>query len=95
MHVGQIIAFVNYMTQILASLMMITFVFTSFVRAKASAERVGEVMKRENNEEEIELSKVKFETNYKKIQIEFSNVYFSYAASLILFPAFMMFPGVL
>ena len=43
MHVGQIIAFINYMTQILFSLMMISFVFTMFVRARASAERIGEV----------------------------------------------------
>ena len=37
MHVGQIIAFVNYMSQILFSLMAISMVFTTFVRAKASA----------------------------------------------------------
>ncbi|WP_042354471.1 ABC transporter ATP-binding protein [Bacillus rubiinfantis] len=41
--VGHIIAFINYMTQILFSLMMITMVFTMFVRAKASAGRIGEV----------------------------------------------------
>ena len=43
MHVGQVIAFVNYMTQILTSLMMIFAIFNVFVRAKASAERIGEV----------------------------------------------------
>ena len=37
MHVGQIIAFTNYMTQILFSLMMVTNVFTMFVRARASS----------------------------------------------------------
>ncbi len=42
--VGQVIAFVNYMTQILVSLMMIGFIFNIFVRARASAERIGEVM---------------------------------------------------
>lgn len=49
MHVGQVIAFINYMTQILTSLMMISFVFNAFVRAKASTERIGEVFKEENN----------------------------------------------
>ena len=44
MKVGQVIAFVNYMTQILISLMMIGFIFNIFVRARASAERIGEVM---------------------------------------------------
>lgn len=42
--VGQVIAFVNYMTQILISLSMISFVFNAFIRAKASGERIEEVM---------------------------------------------------
>lgn len=42
--VGKIIAFINYMTQMAGSLMMISNVFTMFVRAHASAERIGEVM---------------------------------------------------
>lgn len=42
--VGKIIAFINYMTQMSNSLMMISTVFTMFVRARASAERIGEVM---------------------------------------------------
>lgn len=44
MQVGSIIAFINYMTQILFSLMMISNVFNMFVRARASAGRIGEVM---------------------------------------------------
>ena len=44
MRLGQVVAFVNYMTQILGSLMMISFIFTIFARARASAERIGEVM---------------------------------------------------
>jgi ATP-binding cassette subfamily B protein len=43
MQLGQVVAFVNYMTQILGSLMMLTFIFNMFVRARASAERIGEV----------------------------------------------------
>ncbi|MEF3305963.1 ABC transporter ATP-binding protein [Paenibacillus sp. GYB003] len=43
MQVGHIVAFINYMTQILFSLMTISMVFNMFVRAKASAVRIGEV----------------------------------------------------
>ncbi|MDQ6422877.1 ABC transporter ATP-binding protein [Paenibacillus sp. LHD-117] len=46
--VGHLVAFVNYMTQILFALMMLTMVFTMFIRAKASAQRIGEVFKQEN-----------------------------------------------
>lgn len=49
MQVGEIIAFTNYMTQILFSLMMISHVFTMFVRAKASAERIDEVFSEESS----------------------------------------------
>lgn len=41
--VGHIIAFTNYMTQILFSLMMISMVFNMFVRARASGGRINEV----------------------------------------------------
>lgn len=47
-HVGKVIAFINYMTQLLHSLMMITFVFNMFIRAKASASRIKEVFSQEN-----------------------------------------------
>lgn len=46
--VGHIIAFTNYMTQILFSLMLISMVFNMFVRAKASAGRIGEVFAQQN-----------------------------------------------
>ncbi|MGG1398866.1 ABC transporter ATP-binding protein [Bacillus salipaludis] len=73
--VGHIIAFTNYMTQILFSLMMISMVFNMFVRAKASAGRIGEVFQQEDfqtwkdevNEDPIE-----------KGRIDFENVSFSY-----------------
>jgi len=56
MQVGEIIAFINYMTQILFSLMMISHVFTMFVRAKASAERIDEVFAEENTLETLAAS---------------------------------------
>lgn len=42
--VGKVSAFLSYMTQILASLIMITNVFNMFVRTKASTERIKEVL---------------------------------------------------
>jgi ATP-binding cassette subfamily B protein len=44
LQVGKIIAFINYMSQILFSLNVISLIFTSFVRARASWERVTEVL---------------------------------------------------
>lgn len=44
LHVGKIIAFINYMTQLLFSLTRISGIFTSFVRARASWERIGEIL---------------------------------------------------
>lgn len=43
-NVGNMTAFTIYMAQILTSLILITSVFTMFVRTKASAARIGEVL---------------------------------------------------
>ena len=50
LQVGKIIAFINYMTSILFSLTMISGVFTSFVRARASWERVCAILRRPGSE---------------------------------------------
>lgn len=73
--VGQIIAFINYMTQILFSLMMISFVFTMFVRARASAERIEEVFNEENT---MKIKEDKSEDYHIFGRIDFNNVSFSY-----------------
>ncbi len=44
MTVGEFSAFVTYITQILSSLMMVTFLFMMFSRSMASAKRIAEVM---------------------------------------------------
>ncbi|KQL48444.1 ABC transporter [Brevibacillus choshinensis] len=75
MQVGHIIAFTNYMTQILFSLMMISMVFNMFVRAKASAGRIGEVFAEENRMTWEELS---VQTDGVKGRIDFERVSFSY-----------------
>ncbi|MEH7333257.1 ABC transporter ATP-binding protein [Neobacillus drentensis] len=73
--VGHIIAFTNYMTQILFSLMMISMVFNMFVRARASASRIGEVFMLEDpSVMDTEAAPKQGE----KGSIEFENVSFTY-----------------
>lgn len=75
--IGQIMAFINYMTQILFSLMMISFVLTMFIKAKASAKRIEEVF------EEVNTMKTK-ETSVKVSSpgsISFEKVCFSYTGA--------------
>jgi ATP-binding cassette, subfamily B, multidrug efflux pump len=78
MQVGQIIAFTNYMTQILFSLMMISHIFMTFVRAKASAERLEEVFKEENN---MHVLKKPLLFSEVKGRVDFEEVCFSYAGT--------------
>ncbi|MEW8956938.1 ABC transporter ATP-binding protein [Clostridium sp.] len=75
MEVGQVIAFTNYMTQILFSLMMISHVFNMFIKARASAKRIEEVLKEDSSHESD-----KENTDISNLQgnIEFNNVCFSY-----------------
>lgn len=73
--VGHIIAFINYMTQILFSLMMISMVFNMFVRAKASAGRINEVF---IQEDPLSWEMDQQESSTEKGRIDFENVSFSY-----------------
>lgn len=73
--VGHIIAFINYMTQILFSLMMISMVFNMFVRAKASAGRINEVF---IQEDPLSWEMDQQESSIEKGRIDFENVSFSY-----------------
>ena len=71
--VGKVAAFINYMTQILTSLIMITNIFNTFVRTKASTERVNQVL---NSDEDFEGTEnpLKFNSG----QLEFKNITFAY-----------------
>ncbi|HEY2421831.1 MAG TPA: ABC transporter ATP-binding protein [Neobacillus sp.] len=73
--VGHIIAFTNYMTQILFSLMMISMVFNMFVRARASSGRIGEVFSQVDN---LTWKKDASPLFSEKGRIDFENVSFSY-----------------
>jgi ATP-binding cassette subfamily B protein len=78
MHVGQVVAFVNYMTQILGSLMMLSFIFNMFVRARASAERIGEVLSLEGSEEGGQRPAVSLALTGKGPRVSFEAVSFRY-----------------
>ncbi|CQR74907.1 Putative multidrug export ATP-binding/permease protein [Sporomusa ovata DSM 2662] len=75
--VGHIIAFINYMSQILVSLMIVFLIFNNFVRAKASVIRIGEVFKQHNDAKWI-INHFAFQP-VNKGRIDFENVSFSYA----------------
>ncbi len=72
--VGHVVAFTNYMTQILFSLMMISMVFNMFVRARTSAGRIGEVLGEKND---MTWTEEQFVPNQGG-KIDFENVSFSY-----------------
>lgn len=76
MPIGDLSAFVTYVTQILMSLMMITFLLITSARALASAKRIKEVLNEESDINDIDaLYKDKRITNG---EIEFKNVSFRY-----------------
>ncbi|MEQ8154699.1 MAG: ABC transporter ATP-binding protein [Clostridiaceae bacterium] len=76
--IGQIIAFINYLTQILSSLMMLAMILTSLSRAKASVIRIQELL---NADIDISDDDIVNETPITKGKIEFENVSFCYRGS--------------
>ena len=71
--VGKVAAFISYMTQILTSIIMITNIFTTFVRTKASTERIHEIFVAE---EDAEGGKKEFTS--EAMSVVFENLSFSY-----------------
>ena len=73
LEIGKIMAFINYLVQIMSSLNMLVMIIINFSRAKVSAERINEVL-------DIE-SSIKDRENTEKIEnfdVEFKDVYFKY-----------------
>lgn len=73
LEIGKIMAFINYLVQIMGSLNMLVMIIINFSRAKVSAERISEVL-------DIE-SSIKDRENTEKIEnfdVEFKDVYFKY-----------------
>ena len=76
MQVGDLTAFITYITQILMSLMMLTMIFMNSSRALASARRIGEVL-----DEKIDLNDNQAkhkELDVRRGDVEFRGVSFRY-----------------
>ena len=73
--VGHVIAFTNYMTQILFSLMMISMVFNHFVRARSSSSRIVEVFAEQSV---MDWQAGEQKATEQKGRIDFEQVSFSY-----------------
>ena len=72
--VGKVAAFISYMAQILFALVMITNVFSTFVRTKASTERINEVLYSEEDFKGF-AQKVKYDYG----ELSFDDVTFAYS----------------
>ncbi len=75
---GQLISFISYVNQIMMGLMMLSFAFIMTIRAKASAERVVEVLDTDPGMEEQPAEKTA-ELEVDSGSIEFRNVWFKYS----------------
>ncbi|MEN6581723.1 MAG: ABC transporter ATP-binding protein [Armatimonadota bacterium] len=53
LHVGQVLAFINYLLQMLSSLMMVGMMLMRVARADASAERINEVLNSEPDVQDV------------------------------------------
>ena len=75
--VGELISLVNYLTQILMSLMMLSMVIMNFARATASSRRITEVL---DTEPSLVNTPEGLQNKYtvKKGDVEFRRVYFRY-----------------
>lgn len=76
---GQMIAFTNYMSQILMSIMIFANTIVLFTKASASVERIEEVLNQEPDMVEGDIDTVSTETT--EIAAAFHDVSFSYADS--------------
>lgn len=74
---GEIVAYVNYMTQILLALVIVANLVVIFTRASASATRINEVLDVESTIKGADLVKAE-QPHGKAAKIEFRDVSFSY-----------------
>jgi len=82
MNVGQVVAFLNYVMQISMSLRMIFNVYQMFIRAKASAQRVGDILAEEDTEEGNTGGAIRNDAGSHKPAIEFTATTFAYPNSM-------------
>lgn len=72
---GQVIQFVNYMTQIFLALVVVANLVVLFTKASASASRINEVF---DTQPSVTDGSDKISDNKTDVSLEFKNVYFSY-----------------
>jgi ATP-binding cassette, subfamily B, multidrug efflux pump len=77
LQVGQLVAFINYLSQTLMSLMMISMLIVRFARAEASAERIHEVL---DSAPDLPTSPGALATTVPRGRVVFEDVSFSYYA---------------
>ncbi|MEN6305851.1 MAG: ABC transporter ATP-binding protein [Armatimonadia bacterium] len=77
-HVGQLLAFINYLLQMLSSLMMVGMLVMRVAQADASAERVLEVL---HSEPEVQNLPQATPHELTRGRVEFEDVHFSYDAA--------------
>ncbi|WP_010278277.1 ABC transporter ATP-binding protein [Paenibacillus senegalensis] len=77
--IGQIVAVVNYATRITGAFTALSFILASISRARASAQRVGEVLATE--EDMVEKREDSSRKNHDEGEIVFDNVTFQYPRS--------------
>ena len=73
LEIGKIMAFINYLVQIMSSLNMLVMIIINFSRAKVSASRINEVLDVESSITDQEDAK-----KINKFNIDFKDVYFKY-----------------
>lgn len=78
---GQIIAFVNYLTQISAALVSLANLIIAFIKAFNCAGRINEVFETKPSVEETNHEKLNLNLTKDTPKIEFKNVSFSYSNS--------------
>lgn len=84
MPVGDLVAFINYVTQVMFSLSMVGMMLVRFSSAKVSAERISEVLEAES---EIQAPEEASQHAYKRGEIIFDQVSFSYNSESTVEPA--------
>lgn len=79
LQVGELVAFINYVTQLLFNLMMLSMIFVNVTRARASADRVVEVLDDVSEIRESEAARAIPQVQ-REGRISFDDVYFAYDA---------------
>ncbi len=81
LQIGELIAFINYLTRIMMSLVMIAFNLIAFSRGKVSADRIREVLMEEPDivDPSENRSNTSQEPKITRGQVVFENVTFSYS----------------